>query len=293
MTPPIASPASAELRIVPPQSSRSRPGGRCLDPEHPGRFSSSLAAGLSMLACFSSEYPVRGIADMAADLQFGRSTAHRYATTLVALGYLEQGPSRKYQLAPRASDVALSLFDSMAVRRVAREHLKQLRAQTGHTASLGVLREGEVIYVDRWCGFRQGQYAIDVGIGLGTRVPVHCSAAGKVLLACLPAAEQLKLISMPRVGRRGPTKEVLRAELEQIAAGGVAVEDEELIGGRRALAAAVVDGEGRPVAAVELAVPRQACAAEQLVEKFGSGVIAATRGIASGLGVIDAGGGTV
>jgi hypothetical protein len=38
-----------------------------LDPEHPGRFSSSLVAGLAMLTCFNAEHPERGIADMAAE----------------------------------------------------------------------------------------------------------------------------------------------------------------------------------------------------------------------------------
>src|SRR5580704_15416530 len=156
-----------------------------LDPEHPGKFSSSLVAGLSMLASFTAEHPVRGIAEMAEALDLGRSTTHRYATTLVTLGYLEQGPSRKYRLSSRVCDVGLSLLDSMVVRRVAREHLRQLRAQTGRTVSLGVLGGAEVAYIDRWRGSRQGQYTIDAGIGLGTRLPVHCSAAGKAFLARL------------------------------------------------------------------------------------------------------------
>jgi DNA-binding IclR family transcriptional regulator len=110
-----------------------------LDPEHPGRFSSWLCAGLAMLTCFTAEHPVRGIADMAEELDLGRSTTHRYATTLVTLGYLEQGPSRKYRLSSRVSDFGLSLLDSMVVRRVAREHLRELRARIGRTASLGSL----------------------------------------------------------------------------------------------------------------------------------------------------------
>lgn len=71
-----------------------------LDPENPGKFSSSLVAGLAMLTCFTPEHPERGIADMADELDLGRSTTHRYATTLVTLGYLEQGPSRKCRKAP-------------------------------------------------------------------------------------------------------------------------------------------------------------------------------------------------
>jgi len=221
-----------------------------LDPEHPGRFSSSLVAGLAMLTCFTAEHPVRGIADMAEELDLGRSTTHRYATTLVTLGYLEQG-------------------------------------RTGRTASLGVLGGTEVAYIDRWQGSRQGQYAVDEGIGLGTRLPVHCTAAGKALLALLPEAEQRSLISGLRPGRRTPktitTKTALRAELERTLADGVAIEDEEFLAGRRAIAAAVLDKEGQAVAAVELAVPAQAYSSEELLAQLGPKVTATAQRIAAAL----------
>jgi IclR family pca regulon transcriptional regulator len=244
-----------------------------LDPEHPGRFSSSLVAGLAMLTCFTAEHHERGIADMAEELDLGRSTTHRYATTLVTLGYLEQGPSHKYKLSPRAHNVGLSLVDSMIVRRVAREHLKELRTQTGRTVSLGVLGGSEVAYIDRWQGSRRGQYAVDAGVGLGMRLPVHCSAAGKALLARLPAAEQEELIGKLRLAKRGPksitTKTALREEFERVLVRRVAVEDEELLAGRRAIAAVVVDGEGVAVAAVELAVPASAYPGERLLKELG------------------------
>ncbi len=260
-----------------------------LDPEHPGRFSSSLVAGLAMLTCFTAERPVRGIADMAEELDLGRSTTHRYATTLVTLGYLEQGPSRKYRLSSRVSDFGLSLLDSMVVRRVAREHLRELRARTGRTASLGVLGGTEVAYIDRWQGSRQGQYAVDEGIGLGTRLPVHCTAAGKALLARLPEAEQRNVIAQLRLAKRGPktitTKTALRAELERIAdeQDGVAIEDEELLAGRRAVAAPVLDKEGGVVAAVELAVPAKAHSGQELLAQLGPKVTATAQRIAAAL----------
>jgi IclR family transcriptional regulator, pca regulon regulatory protein len=259
-----------------------------LDPEHPGRFSSSLCAGLAMLTCFTAEHPVRGIADMAEELDLGRSTTHRYATTLVTLGYLEQGPSRKYRLSSRVSDFGLSLLDSMVVRRVAREHLRELRARTGRTASLGVLGDTEVAYIDRWQGSRQGQYAVDVGIGLGTRLPVHCTAAGKALLARLPEAEQRGLIGKLRLPRRGPktitTKTALRTELERVLAqGGVAVEDEELLAGRCAVAAVATDVEGLPVAAVELTLPAGVYTREELLSKLAPKVTSTAQRIALAL----------
>jgi IclR family transcriptional regulator, pca regulon regulatory protein len=243
-----------------------------------------------MLTCFTAEHPVRGIADMADALELGRSTTHRYATTLVTLGYLEQGPSRKYRLSSRVSDFGLSLLDSMTVRRLAREHLRELRALTGRTVGLAMLDGSEVAYIDRWQGSRRGQYAVDLGVGLGSRLPVHCSAAGKALLARLPAAEQRELLADLRLARRAPntltTKASLRAELERIAAADdeLAVEDEELLVGRRAIAAVVVDRQGEPLAAVELTVPAEAYTLEQLLEQLGPDVLATTERITAALG---------
>ncbi len=178
-----------------------------------------------------------------------RSTVHRYASTLATLGYLEQGPSRKYRLSPRVSNVALAMLNSVAVRQVAHEHLRRLRAETGRTVSLGVLDGTKVVCIDRSQGHRQGQYAVDVGIGPGTRLPVHCTAAGKALLVRLPAAEQQTLITEPQLTRRTPktitTRASLRAELKRIVEDSMAVENEELLDCRLAIAAVVADAETR------------------------------------------------
>ncbi len=241
-----------------------------LDPEHPGKFSSSLTAGLAMLACFSAEHPTRGIADMADVLELGRSSTHRYATTLVTLGYLEQTFGRKYRLAAPVSNFGLSVLDSMPARRAAHGPLRELRDRTGRTVSLWVLSDAGVRCIDRWHGSGRGQVAVDAGIGLGTRLPIHCTAAGKALLARLPAAEQQEAITKLRLVKYGPktiaTKAALREELARgLAREGVALEDEELLAGRRAVAAAV-EVENGAVAAVELAVPASEYTCEQLLD---------------------------
>ncbi len=259
-----------------------------LDPGRPGRYSSSLCAGLAMLTCFTAERPVRGIAEMAEELDLGRSTTHRYATTLVTLGYLEQGPSRKYRLSSRVSNFGLSLLDSIAVRRLGRGHLSELRAQTGRTVGLAMLDGTEIVYIDRWQGSRRGQYAVDLGIGLGTRLPAHCTAAGKALLARLPEAEQRELLGRLQLTRRTPksiaTAAALRGELRRIATGEAAVEQEELLLGRCAIAAVVPDEQGQPFAAVDLAVPADAYTREELTEEFGPKLAATERRIAAALG---------
>jgi IclR family pca regulon transcriptional regulator len=247
--------------------------------ERSGRFSSSLRAGLAILNCFSAEQPVLGIANLADELSMSRSTTHRYASTLVALGYLEQDQARRYRLAPRVVDVGMSVLDSMALRGKAREHLRELREQTGRTVSLAVLDGGDVRYVDRLRGWRRGQHAVDLDLGVGARVPANCSAMGKVLLAHLPERERERLIGELELTRCGPnsitSKKALRAELEQVLEDGLAVGDEELAPGVRTLAAPVMSPEGEVIAAIGIPVPADAFTREELLEVLGAPLRAA------------------
>jgi IclR helix-turn-helix domain len=62
-------------------------------------YSQSLHKGLAIIHCFSPEMPALGIFQLTEMLDWPRSTTHRYVTTLVALGYLEQTTNRQYRLA--------------------------------------------------------------------------------------------------------------------------------------------------------------------------------------------------
>ncbi len=257
------------------------------DDERSGRFSSSLRAGLAILRCFSAEQPVLGIANLADQLSMSRSTTHRYASTLVALGYLEQDHARRYRLAPRVVDVGMSVLDAMALRGLAHEHLRELREQTGRSVSLAVLDGPDVRYIDQLRGWRLGQYAADLDLGVGVRLPVSCSATGKVLLAGLPDAERDELLANLDLPRRGPnsitSKRALRSALEQVLADGFALDDEELAAGVRALAAPVTGSDGDVVAAIGIPVPSDAFSREDLFEVLGPPLRAAASRISAAL----------
>jgi IclR family transcriptional regulator, pca regulon regulatory protein len=252
-----------------------------------GRYSSSLQAGLAILNCFSAEQPVLGIARLADELNMSRSTTHRYASTLVALGYLEQDQARRYRLAPRVADVGMAVLDSMALRGKAREPMRGLREQTGRTVSLAVLDGEDVRYVERLRGWRKGQHAVDLDLGVGARLPVHCTAMGKVLLAYLPEPEREQLIAGLQLKRRGPnsitSKRALRAELEQIRAAGLAVGDEELAPGVRTIAAPVRNAAGDVIAAIGVPVPAEAFSAEELRETLGSPIVTTAKRVSAAL----------
>jgi IclR family transcriptional regulator, pca regulon regulatory protein len=247
------------------------------------RFSSSLVAGLAILDCFRAERPQMGIAALADQLNMTRSTTHRYAATLVALGYLEQDHARQYRLAPRVADLGLALLDSMALRRQAHESLVRLRAQTGRTVSMAILDGTQIRYIERLRGWRQGQHGADLDLGLAARQPLHCTAMGKVLLAYLPLHQQDALIGELTLSQQGPnaitSKKQLRVELERVRKAGVAVSDEEQAPGLRAIAAPVLDEQGLALAAVAVAAPCEAFSRKQLGTLVGPLVEAAAERI--------------
>jgi IclR family transcriptional regulator, pca regulon regulatory protein len=255
--------------------------------ERRGRYSSSLRLGLAILNCFSAEQPVLGIAKLADELNMSRSTTHRYASTLVALGYLEQDQARRYRLAPRVADIGMAVLDSMALRGKAREYMLALREQTGRTVSLAVLDCEEIRYIERLRGWRRGQHAADLDLGVGARLPVHCTAMGKVLLANLPDPEREELIERLALTRRGPNsitgKRALRAALEQVRAEGLAVGDEELAPGIRTIAAPVTNADGEVIAALGIPVPAEAFSVMELRKQLAPPLIAAARRISDAL----------
>lgn len=251
-----------------------------------GRYSQSLSHGLAVLASFDAEHSTLGIAEMAALLSMSRSTTHRYATTLAELGYLEQDSSRRYRLTSHAADLGLSALRSMTLRKPARVALYELREQTGRSVSLGVLAGTDALLVDRLRGWR-GLHKLDLRLGPAARLPLHCAAIGKALLACLPEPERRQLIATLVLARQGPNcitgKRALREELERTWQLGFAIDDEEYAAGVRSIAVPVLDRDGLALAAVNLAVPAQACSPEELHPRYGAALGEAATAVAASL----------
>jgi DNA-binding IclR family transcriptional regulator len=260
------------------------PGARIRAEPDP-RLSRSMEYGIAILESFSGRQHSLGIAELAELVGVSRSTTHRYAMTLVMLGYLEQDARRKYRLARRAAVPGGSVIGAIRREMPARAVLEELREQTGHTVSMGVLDRGRVVYVHRLFGHRSGQHLVDRDIGVGAHVPVHCSASGKVLLASLPVRELEELLRDMRLNREGPnsiTDEAeLLEELDRVRLGELAVSDEELLGGERSIAVLVPHPRGEQRLAIEVSVPADAYTIERLLKRVGPQLKRAARLISS------------
>jgi IclR family transcriptional regulator, pca regulon regulatory protein len=252
------------------------------------RYSQSLERGLAILSCFTPERPIRGIADVADELGMRRSTTHRYMSTLVALGYLEQGAARKYRLGLRVTDLGMSALNSTALREHARPYLEELCRQSSYTVSVAVLDGPEIVYVDRVRSSRRTQGGVDLDLAPGARLPAYCTAMGKLLMAFLPDEEQRSLLSEVRPTRMGPntitSKTQLRAELENIREEGFAVNDQELAPELYAIAAPVRSESHEVVAAVSMTAHASMISLEELVEHLGPHLVAAADRVSARLG---------
>ncbi len=254
------------------------------------RFSQSLERGLAILGCFTPTRPVLGIADLADELGMSRSTTHRYVITLARLGYLEQGARRKYNLALRVTDLGISAMSATGLPEHAHFYLEELCARTGFTVSVAVLDGPEILIVDRLRGARRGQRLIDLDLDLatGSRLPVYCTAAGKLLLANLPDQLQREWLADLQLTKRAPntirSKTALRQELLKVREESLAVAEEELAPHLYAIAAPIRSSTGEVIASTAMTAHSSMISMEELIDALGPHLISTADRISARLG---------
>jgi IclR family pca regulon transcriptional regulator len=252
------------------------------------RFSQSLERGLAILGCFTPARPVLGIADLADELGMSRSTTHRYVITLTRLGYLEQGLKRKYHLALRVTDLGISAMNGMSLYEHAHPYLEELRGRTGFTVSVAVIDGLELLLVDWLRGNRRGQRLIDLGLAPGSRLPLHCTAAGKLLLANLPDQDQRERLAELQLSKQGPntikSKTALRQELRHIREESLTASNEELAPGLYAIAAPVRCTGSEVIAAAAMTAHSSMISLDELVDALGPHLISTADRISARLG---------
>ncbi|MHB1808905.1 MAG: IclR family transcriptional regulator [Solirubrobacteraceae bacterium] len=220
------------------------------------RYSQSLETGLLVMKGFSSEQPVQGIAEVADRLEASRSTVHRYMTTLVALGMLEQHPrTRRYRVALLPVDLGRAALDANRVIRAAGDELKRLRRETGCTVRLATSLGQEAVILDAARSFAAGQSLLGVQLRRGATIPLHATALGKVLLSAFDGKELKERLPSKLSKQTSGTltgKRALEAAVAEARQSGFALEDEEHEQGVIGIAVPIEDSEGALVAALGL-----------------------------------------
>ncbi len=197
------------------------------------------------------------LGEMAEILGLPPSTLHRLLTTLESSRFVRFDPTEGlWQIGVQAFIVGSAFVRARDLARIARPHMRRLMEASGETANIYVEDGGEAVCIGQ-VECRQVMRAI---ARPGGRVRMHCSGAGKALLAWR-SDEELAVIlrshGLPRATERTIDRPArLREELARIRERGFAIDDEEHAVGLRCVAAPVFDEQGYAVAALSVSGPR-------------------------------------
>ncbi len=172
-----------------------------------------------------------------------RGTLHRHLSHLVDEGLLFQRADLAYEPGLRLLSFAHRAWSRNDLRRIARPHLDRLHAETGETVHLGVLRNTEIIYLDKV----ESRQTVRMESQIGRVSPAYCTGLGKAALSVLPPARLddrlARIVYYPFTANTHRSRGALVADLDRIRGRGYAIDAEEHEVEIRCVAAPVATGD--------------------------------------------------
>ncbi len=191
------------------------------------------------------------LAELAISMGVPKPTMHRWLASLEDAGLLQRTlDGRRYELAPRASQLAFAILANKPGGAVRHEILRNVVHEVGEACNLTVLDGTHVTYLDRV----ESTWPLRITFQQGSKVPAYCSASGKLFLALMPPAKRnpvLRQIVLERLTENTLTDQsALLNELTAIRKNGYALDREEFMSGLVCLAVPIYQQKGRSRACV-------------------------------------------
>jgi IclR family KDG regulon transcriptional repressor len=215
-----------------------------------------LDRAFQILNLLADEKSGIGPMEVAQRLKLHKSTAHRLIMVLESSRFVEKNTiTGKYHLGSRLMELGLSAVSRLDVYEVAGPHLRTLVKETGETAHLAVLRDGQVVSL---VNFESSQ-TLRTPATVGTRTPAHCTSLGKAMLAFATQEHIDDFLRGRKLVRYTPNTIVsaakFKAELRAIRERGYAIDNQEREPGLRCIGAPLWDSAGDVIAAISIAGP--------------------------------------
>jgi DNA-binding IclR family transcriptional regulator len=245
----------------------------------------TLARGLDVLELFASSAPELSQKEISDALGLPMPTVHRLTALLTERGWLDRDPaSRRLRLGLEVARLVPALLAGMRLPELARPYLLRLATDMQETVNVAILEGAEIVYLLSETGDR----LLTPQVMVGMRLPAHCTALGKCLLAQLPDdVARSALGDEPyerRTDRTLTTWNELAPDLAEIRESGVSISEEEYEIGLVSIAVPVrwIDGPGTGAINVSLPAGR---ATPKFREQLTRGLLAAAREIDREMGV--------
>jgi len=204
----------------------------------------------------------REIAEM---LGIPKPTAYRMLEGFERQGLVRrQFGSKRVTVGPRLTDLAFDILRASVQYAPRRMILDGLVRSVGETCNIGTLDASEIVYLDR---VEAKHWPLRLQFGIGSRVPLHCTAIGKLFLAFLPARQRRELLAgldlRPMTAATLTDGPALQAELAAIRERGLSVDAEEYILGVICVAAPIFNSAGQIRAGIAVQAPSARLSEEQ------------------------------
>ncbi len=213
-----------------------------------------LTRTAEILDCFSAMEPEKSLTGLASETGLHKSTVYRILETLEGLNWVRrEAKSGLYRLGVGIFELGSRAVCGLNFYNVSRSYMDDLVNLTGQSVHLVVHDNGEALYLNK---IEKPGAFITQPSNVGYRLPMHCTAVGKVLMAFMSKKEVEAIIQkkgLPRFTENTIVEkdDLLRA-LSEIRSKGYALDDEEIKVGLRCIAAPIKGHTGNVVATISV-----------------------------------------
>ncbi|HEY4165690.1 MAG TPA: IclR family transcriptional regulator [Reyranella sp.] len=246
--------------------------------------SQSLERGLDVLEIVEAEGTEIGVREIARRLALSPTIVQRMVTSLAKRGYVDRDSgTARYRLGYRA--LALGAHSGAGSDYIvsARRELEHLARDHSLNGFVAVLHGGRAVYLLAV----QAEAPLAIKVAPGSEMPLHSTAAGKVLLAAQSDAEARKLLGTAKLAAITPhtvtDPAAVVAGLARVRKQGFATVSEENIRGVLSVGAPIRDRDGKVLAALSVAFPKY-LDASQTLQSITPQVVAAAQRISRAVG---------
>lgn len=206
-------------------------------------------------AIAASDEPLQ-LSDLAQQLDMPKPSVHRLLSQLEEVGVIGRDLAGKgYTVGPTWLRLAVDALAVWARRPAVRGVMRKLVDRVRESCNLGVLHDHEVLYLERV----ECDWPLRLQLQAGSRVPIHCTASGKLLLAQASSRNRRTLLAGLHLQQYTPNTltapELLEAECKAIRASGISINREEYHLGLIGVAVPVRRNDNSVVAALAIHAP--------------------------------------
>jgi len=224
----------------------------------------SVSRAIALLKAFEDTQPEWSLGDLSGRLGLNKTTTHRLLAALEAEGLVTQSESTaQYRLGSELIALGGCALRANELRTLSRPVLEALAMESGETTTLEILSRRQIMILDEV----SNRHPMGMSQHVGSRLPIHATSTGKLLLAHQPEEARDLILAQP-LARLTPKTitdpERLRAEMDDIRAQGYATADGELDVGFVAVAAPIYDAGRRVIAALSAGGPGLRLSTERL-----------------------------